>query len=576
MRSVACDPRRWPALLASASTVGGAQAFELVSEAERAFPGLVAGLGCPVLDPLLERPGFADEWRRCGDRSLRDALAFRIALLGGIPTAEIDPATADEVARDLVARSSWIGPGAELVATFESAARVYPDGVFREALVAALRACPSDHLSTELVRCAMPLEADLHVELGLRAIDPFEIFGAIDDARLRAALVRWADAALAEPAPCASFDIARRRLDAFVLLARAGSATAAHAALVDRRVLSFTSDFPEEPSPVVLDALAAMPADARSALIAGTSPLPWKYAASADDPRVIEAAVGALEAARDGMELDWAIRSFHAWGARGRAALDAAASPNAARIREALDVYASRRPVDAAQPLEGLPRELSDAIRAALDDLDADPAGWPPRRAQFRVLAALHGPDDAAGVGVASGSWRTVETYLSLGSTPSVVAELRRIPRHARRAPAPPGRDERFVRLLLELARLVLPVWEQSYPEDRRVLGVIEDAESVLAGAPATAVDVREALREEAYAEGADWVAYGAARVAVCAHSEALDDGTDDEQDTPGDLAEWPFMSRMTGAGPSPSARRREFWRRFFLELVPRAALAGR
>ncbi|MBL8606865.1 MAG: hypothetical protein JNL38_06075, partial [Myxococcales bacterium] len=51
----------------------------------------------------------------------------------------------------------------------------------------------------------------------------------------------------------------------------------------------------------------------------------------------------------------------------------------------------------------------------------------------------------------------------------------------------------------------------------------------------------------------------------------ALDDGENDEQDTPGDLAVWSFTS-IPAHGETRIERARVFWERFFLEVVPASA----
>src|SRR5271165_5227976 len=51
--AIAGDPRRWPAFLADTSVDGDA-AFAFVAAACRRLPGLVDGLGAPVLDQFIE------------------------------------------------------------------------------------------------------------------------------------------------------------------------------------------------------------------------------------------------------------------------------------------------------------------------------------------------------------------------------------------------------------------------------------------------------------------------------------------------------------------------------------------
>jgi hypothetical protein len=121
IESIARDPGRWPAFVLSVTE--GAAAIVFLSGASRAFPGLLEGTGAPVLDCLLEVPGFVDAWRGCDDADLRRALGFRLAFLGRIDAIEVDPATASELAEQFVRESMSPLDDAESVLSRRSARR---------------------------------------------------------------------------------------------------------------------------------------------------------------------------------------------------------------------------------------------------------------------------------------------------------------------------------------------------------------------------------------------------------------------------------------------------------------------
>jgi hypothetical protein len=343
--------------------------------------------------------------------------------------------------------------------------------------------------------------------------------------------------------------------------------------LVRRAALGFTSDFPEEPSELVTEALARLPAEARVTLLAA-SPLRWPYAPCSSDARLVRAGVAALdEASRSPLGRVWAIRAFHAWGPEGRAALDGVAGDFARDVRDTLDAYAGHRP--RSRSLAGIGDRLRVAIHAAMDILDADPAAWPPRRVQIPVLDFGESPQGAPSWHV-HGSWATVETYAKHGSFPVslLVHEIRRL---SRSAPSPGPRptahhDARTARLLVALARSVLPAWRALRPGDERVELVVDDAERVIGGDEPRRLEARRELHAFGYEDGVDPAVASAALTAVWAHSAALDDGENDVQDTPPDLAVTAFAACAEN-GPTRAARERAFWERFFLEIVPRVAM---
>lgn len=560
---VSADPRTWPEVVPTLQS--GAAALAFLAEARAAYPSLLAGAGAPVLDPLLELPGFVEAWRGAADRDLARDLGFRLAVLGRIADAEVDPATVATVARDLVS-APWMD------AELDAAARVYGEA-WRPALAAALLDAPPP-IRAALVRRALPAATEALVSLALRSDDALGLLDALDDDGWAALERRATTLAAGTDDPW----VARGALAVFLCLARSGRA--APPPLVAPWALRFTSDFPEEPSPLTLEALGRLPEDARATLLAGATPFAWMFASTSSDRRVVDAAVRALEGAVGELDVAWAIRTFERWGAPARPALASSRAEVARRIEEALDAYAARaraprRAGDVAPP-------LARAIEAALDALDADPAAWPPRRLQFPVLAFGEAEEPSPDEGPRGcGSWASVETFASFAPPEMVAGEIRRLARgqlgrvaHAAHDP-PPARDPRTARVLLALARMVLPAWEAVFPSDPRVRAVIDDAAAILGGGAAARTDERRELHEEAYDEGdpspARDVAYAAARVAIWAHACALDDGENDEQDTPGDLAVWSFTS-IPAHGETRIERARVFWERFFLEVVPASA----
>jgi hypothetical protein len=249
-------------------------------------------------------------------------------------------------------------------------------------------------------------------------------------------------------------------------------------------------------------------------------------------------------------------------------------------MEEALDAFAAHRP--ALRDIKGVSPALREAIVAALDALDADPAAWPPLRVQFPVLSWGEKPEDGDEPVWHRGSWTAVESLASRGAPPVLlIAELRALRRGELGSPpaprAVPTPDRRAARMLLLLARRTLPAWKLVFPRDARPLRVIEDAENVLAGGKARRTKTRRALHREAYPEEEPppevQSAYIAARVAVWAHSEAVGDGENDEQDTPPDLAVAAAVA-IPAFGRTEIERERAFWEDFFLEVVPRASRA--
>jgi hypothetical protein len=171
-----------------------------------------------------------------------------------------------------------------------------------------------------------------------------------------------------------------------------------------------------------------------------------------------------------------------------------------------------------------------------------------------------------------------VAAFAAFAAPEVIAAQVRMLPADEPSAPdiAPTERSRtQLAALLLALGRMVLPAWDAIYPEDPRPIDLLTDAQNVLGGAPAVLTEARRALHEEAYSEERPnrrvAAAWGAARVIVWAHSAALDDGENDEQDTPPDLAVWPFKE-IEGAGASPVVRAHTFWERFLLEVVPAVA----
>jgi hypothetical protein len=77
---VSADPRTWPEVVPTLQS--GAAALAFLAEARAAYPSLLAGAGAPVLDPLLELPGFVEAWRGAADRDLARDLGCRLAVLG--------------------------------------------------------------------------------------------------------------------------------------------------------------------------------------------------------------------------------------------------------------------------------------------------------------------------------------------------------------------------------------------------------------------------------------------------------------------------------------------------------------
>jgi hypothetical protein len=233
-------------------------------------------------------------------------------------------------------------------------------------------------------------------------------------------------------------------------------------------------------------------------------------------------------------------------------------------VEAALDAYARHRPVE--RRLDTVPPTLRDAIHRALDALDADPAACPSRRVQLALFASSEEPVPSP----PWCSWATVEAFAAFAEPNVLVAQLRMVPGDALRLvrPRPATDDDRLARMLIVLAHMVLPSWEATYPDDDRPRRVIEDAERVLAGGPPSCTELRATLHTEAYEdERLDKGAWIAARVAVWAHSAAVDDGANDEQDTPPDLACAAFKT-IAAHGATGAERARVFWERFFLDVV--------
>jgi hypothetical protein len=567
IESVARDPRRWPAFVLSVTD--GATAIRFLSAASRAFPGLLEGTGVAVLDGLLEIPGFVAAWRACEEVALRRALGFRLALLGRIDAADVDPTTASEVAAQLVRED-----GCPATQTLDAAARIYGSG-FREVLAAAVRA-REPPVAGRVVRSALgDDDPEERVELALRSGgDTLTVLDSLDDAATWEALTRRAGTlAKGTDDPW----VAHASLAVFLRLARSGR----HAppGLVAPWALRFTKEYPEEQSPLVVEALERLPAEPRAVLLAASEPFAWKYAALTRDPRVLKAATLALDPRSETLEIGWAIRAFHAWGVEGRRALASSTSALAREIEEALDAFAEHRPVERHIKVESA--ALRRAIAQALDALDSDPAVWPCRRLQYPVLAFGDWRDEDATR--TEWSWEAVGHFASLGFPAAILAtkirELRREALVEARSRSSEGADEardlRQARLLIALARMVLPAWQAVYPQDDRPHRVVDDAENVLRGGSARRTDDRRALHREAgptkTADRAQWDAYGAARVAVWAHTESLGDGENDEQDTPPVLAVWSFAA-IPAHGPTRIARERVFWERFLLEVIPSVA----
>jgi hypothetical protein len=571
------DPRTWRAqLLALRAGGDGRAAFAWVARLRDAFPLLLTGAGAPVLDPLLPLPGFREAWRASND-TRDEALGFRLALLGVIDDGEVAPSTVEAVAADV----TQMPRGPSRSAALDAAARVYGarwKGALRQAIVNAPR--PVDG---GVVRLAAGDDPDEIVSLALRSSDAcslLERLGAFGDAgwaALERRATELATRSLDEPW------LAWSALAVFLRLARSGRP--APTPLVSARALGFASDFPEEASPLVREALALLPEDARGRLVAESAPFAWRYAAASADARVLAAAVRALDSPMGEPEVAWAIRTFAAWGELGRRELTPVASSSragsamASRILEALDAFAARTRTE--RRLEGVRPSLRRAIEDALDALDADPAAWPPRRVQLPVLA-FGEPLDLSSGEPSLASWGMVAAFAAFAAPEVIAAQVRMLPADEPSAPdiAPTERSRtQPAALLLALGRMVLPAWDAIYPEDHRPIDLLTDAENVLGGAPAVLTEARRALHEEAYSEERPnrrvAAAWGAARVIVWAHSAALDDGENDEQDTPPDLAVWPFKE-IEGGGASPVVRARTFWERFLLEVVPAVAAESR
>jgi hypothetical protein len=566
IESVARDPRRWPAFVLSVTE--GATAILFLSAASRAFPGLVDGAGVPVLDELLELPGFVDAWRACEDVSLRRALGFRLALLGRIDAADVDPTTASEVAEQCVREA-----GCPTTQTLDAAARIYGDR-FREVLAAAVRA-HEPPVAGRVVRSALGDDPEERVELALRSGgDTLTVLDSLDDEATWEALTRRAGMlAKGTDDPW----VAHASLAVFLRLARSGRD--APPGLVAPWALRFTKEYPEERSPLVVEALERLPAEPRAQLLAGSEPFAWQYAALSRHPRVLQAAALALDSTSETFQAPWAIRTFQAWGVEGRRALASSSSAHARAIEEALDAFAAHRPVERRIEVESA--ALRRAIAQVLDALDGDPAVGPCRRLQYPVLAFGDWQDEDATM--TEWSWEAVGHFASIGFPGAILAsKIREVRRGAlveARSRSSEGADEaedlRQARLLVALARMVLPAWEAVYPQDDRPHRVIDDAENVLSGGSARRTDDRKALHREAgrakTTDRAQWDAYGAARVAVWAHSESLGDRKNDEQSTPPDLAVWSFAA-IPAHGPTRIARERVFWERFLLEVIPSVA----
>jgi hypothetical protein len=558
VEAAARDVRCWPAFISAG--VDGAAAFAFVCAAAHQFPDLVAGVGAPVLDPLLERPGFVDSWRRADDATLRRQLGFRLALLHLIEASEVDPTTANAVAADLVEWSSLLAHRLGAADLFAAPAQIYGEA-WRKVLSARIRAA-TQAVDVAVVAHALPAPPEEHAALALASTDPIAIYAGIDDD------ARWD--ALAHHADCMTGDawrVARGRLAAFVLLSRSGRV--APPTLVQPAALVFSSGFPEDPSELVLEALAQLPEDARVELLI-SAPFRWKYAACSNHAQVIAAAVAAIDTVCEpGPDKTWAIRAFDAWGAAGRAALGRSASSIALEIATALTAYSQRRP--RTRELIGLSASLQRAIAAAMDSLDADPAAWPPRRVQFPVLDFGEHADSVSWM--VDGSWATVEAFAKIDNLPMLTAEIRRVSRAAL-SPRPVttrGVDPRTTRMLIALARMVLPVWDSIHPGDDRPHRVVEDATRILGGAKPEHLEARVELHTYAYADDANRAAACVALTAVWAHSAALDDGDNDVQDTPPDLAVQAFTALDTN-GATYTERARTFWERFFLDVIPSTA----
>jgi hypothetical protein len=568
IESVARDPRCWPAFVLSVTE--GATALLFLSAAARALPGLLDGAGAPAFDSLLELPGFVDAWRACDEADLRRALGFRLALLGRIDGLDVDPTTASEVAEQFV-RESW----STTTQMLGAAAHIYGDR-FREVLAAAVRA-HAPPIAGRVVRFALGDDPEERVELALRSGgETLTVLDALDDVATWEALARRARI-LAQGT--ADPWVAYASLAVFLRLARSGRD--APPGLVAPWALRFSNDYPEERSPLVVEALERLPDEPRAQLLAASEPFAWQYAALSRDARVLKAATFALDSTSKSLSTAWAIRAFHAWGAEGRRALAASPSALAREVEEALDAFATRRPVERRIQVESA--ALRRAIAQALDALDSDPAAWPCRRLQFPLLAFGDSPAEEPAT-VMTCSWDAVERFASFGLPSAIlVSKIREVTRGglveatSRSSDPDPAGDRRLARLLVALGRMVLPAWDAVHPQDDRPHRVLDDAENVLSGGSARRTDDRRALHHEASddtktADRAHRDAYGAARVAVWAHTESLGDGENDEQDTPPDLAVWSFASIPTH-GPTRSARQRAFWERFLLEVIPSVAV---
>jgi hypothetical protein len=607
--SVARDLAAWPRMMKACPAPSAALAIRFLDEAIDAFPTVEADVWLPLFDPLLETPGLAAALTTAG-RS-RVSLGYGLARAGLAQGDAVDPSVLVRLAERHAVESFEADE-------FATNARIWTDGVWERAVLRAALSEP--RIPREVASACWPFaNAKERIRLAL-AGDATRLFAPLG-APERALLVEEAEA-LSDPEQ----DVDRALL-LFVALARADASLARpHERLVTPGVLARTDPFPELPSRLVLDALAALGPERRDALLRERSPMPWAYLVTSRSPEVIERAVRAL--AEVG-ELDEQMtarairRTFAAWGADAIPALEArlAAFDNPA-VRDVLAftrawVARTERPAPEAA-WKHLPETLREALREAWAALERDPVGHVDRHFQFPIEAGFRPvprivrdedelarvaelrPELIERVAREGGVIAVPETAVLLAGAPYAVTRLLRLielgapeiillneirglrrwrgetpcgPEALFHLPSEAARAEayyRSARLSIALARHVLPVWSASFPDDHRPERVIADAESVLRGHAPEASAERDALHKEAYVEGADWLAYGAARSAVYAHDECTQNQSD-EQDTPCDLAVWPWYERATWAGDTPTDRRRAFWTWFLTDAVPSA-----
>ena len=456
--AAARDPLAWPAALALIDSAEGAFAFVQAAEAE--FPGLVAGIGAPVLDPLLRTAGFVALWRqaaaseRDSDRELHRHLGFRLTWLGLLDGLDVDQQTAERVATDLVQLGAGELASARGKALLNAAERAYGRR-WQPAIAAAIR--DASNVPASLVRRVLgePGERDAgdRAALALASDDVAVVLQGHDDPEVIAPLVERATAASAHV-----------RLEVFLLAARRG--VQASLELLRGSVI-LCDEYPENRSARVVRGLALLAEDERTKLLLAEPRLPWMYVDGSADARVIAAAVATLEAAT-ALEEPWVIRAFHTWGQAGRFALEGSTSAKARMVEDVLVDFAARRS-SARRPhdLADLRTSLRGAIESALDALDRDPAAAPSRSLIHPVLAFGRAENAANPGGFIEGwSSSSVEAYSRLPGS-SLVALLRRFTTTVVTEPSPEASDPRWARLLRTLeqtAKASLPTDSQDDP----------------------------------------------------------------------------------------------------------------